>query len=151
MEVVLRDIAYGDRAVATMIAELQQEYVVRYGGPDDTLLLREQFEPPHGVFIVAYAADEAIGCGGLRRHDSEVVEIKRMYVRTPHRRRGHARNLLRALEERARAMGYRRVILETGTAQPEALHLYASEGYTPIASFGRYRDAPGNRCFGKDL
>ena len=55
-----------------------------------------------------------------------------MFVRAAHRRRGHARALLRALEDRARSQGYRRVMLETGLAQPEAIALYESEGYQPI-------------------
>jgi GNAT superfamily N-acetyltransferase len=87
----------------------------------------------------------------LRRHDDGVVEIKRMFVRSAHRRRGHARSLLRALEDRARASGYRRVILETGLAQPEAIALYASEGYQPIDGFGHYKDAAMSRSFAKDL
>ena len=41
--------------------------------------------------------------------------------------------------------------LETGTAQPEAMALYESSGYARIESFGHYRDAPQNRCYGRDL
>ena len=41
------------------------------------------------------------------------------------------------------------MILETGTAQPEAMALYESAGYTPIASFGHYRESPENRCYGR--
>jgi GNAT superfamily N-acetyltransferase len=59
--------------------------------------------------------------------------------------------LLQALEEHARSLGYRRVILETGTPQPEAMALYASEGYEPITPYGYYRESPYSRCFGKDL
>ena len=55
------------------------------------------------------------------------------------------------LEARARAAGYTRIVLETGSRQPEAIALYSSSGYTPIASYGFYRNGPLNRCFGKDL
>lgn len=151
MQIVLDDIPYEDTAAAALIEEVQQEYVVRYGGHDATAVDGTEFAPPHGAFVLARVDGEVIGCGGLRRHDDDVVEIKRMYVRAAHRRRGHARRLLQALEQRARAMGYRGIILETGTAQPEAMALYVSEGYTRIAGFGHYRDAPMNRCYGKDL
>ena len=151
MEIVLTDVAYDDPSAVAMIAELQQEYVERYGGPDETPLQGGQFAAPDGAFVIAHSGDEAIGCAGLRRHDDDAVEIKRMFVRRAHRRRGHARRMLRALEERARTMGYRRVVLESGTAQPEAIALYTAEGYAPIPGFGHYRRAAGNRCFAKDL
>ena len=118
---------------------------------DETAVDPGQFAAPYGAFFVATVDGEPIGCGGLRRHEDGVVEIKRMFVRSAYRRRGHARALLRALEDRARASGYRRVILETGLAQPEAIALYESEGYQPIDGFGHYKDAPLSRSFAKDL
>jgi GNAT superfamily N-acetyltransferase len=148
---VIEDVAFDSALAQSLIAEVQQEYVVRYGGPDATVIDPAQFAPPYGVFFVATADGEPIGCGGLRRHDDGVVEVKRMFVRVAYRRRGHARALLRALEDRARQQGYRRVVLETGLAQPEALALYASEGYAPIDGFGHYKDAPLSRSFAKDL
>jgi GNAT superfamily N-acetyltransferase len=148
---VIEEIAFDSALAEQLIAEVQQEYVVRYGGPDRTPIDAMQFAPPYGAFFVATVDGEAIGCAGLRRHDDEVVEVKRMFVRTVHRRRGHARALLRALEDRARASGCRRVILETGLAQPEAIALYTSDGYAPIAGFGHYKDEPLSRSFAKDL
>jgi hypothetical protein len=43
------------------------------------------------------------------------------------------------------------MVLETGTAQPEAMALYESSGYTPIAGFGHYAWSPQNRCYAKRL
>jgi hypothetical protein len=43
------------------------------------------------------------------------------------------------------------MILETGTAQPEAMALYESAGYVRIEGFGHYRWSPLNRCYGKRL
>ena len=43
------------------------------------------------------------------------------------------------------------MILETGTAQPEAMALYESSGYTRIESFGHYKESPENRCYGRRL
>ena len=74
-----------------------------------------------------------------------------MFVLPEHRGHGYARALLGALEEAARVTGYRRVLLETGVAQPEAIGLYESAGYTRVPGFGLYRDSPNNRCYGKDL
>ncbi|MGE5764442.1 MAG: GNAT family N-acetyltransferase [Mycobacterium leprae] len=147
----IRLVGYEDPSVRALVDEVQQEYVARYGGPDRTPVTAGEFDPPGGAFLVLEVDGEAVGCGGLRRHDERTAEIKRMFVRRSARRRGHARRLLAVLEERARAAGYARVILETGHGKPEALALYGGAGYHPIAPFGLYRDAPGNRCFGKDL
>lgn len=151
MDLVLRDAAYDDTTAAELIAEVQREYVTRYGGIDATPVAPGEFAAPGGAFLLACVGEEAIGCVGLRRHDAETVELKRMYVRHRHRRRGHGRALLHAVEARARAMGYERIILETGTAQPEALALYADEGYHRIPGFGIHRGSPMSRCFAKAL
>ena len=123
----------------------------RYGGQDETPIDPAEFAPPDGSFLVARVGGTPIGCAGMRRHGDGTVEVKRMFVRVEHRRRGHARRLLAALEDRARAQGCRRVVLETGLAQPEAIALYESAGYTPIAGFGHYKDAPLSRSFARDL
>lgn len=146
-----RDVGFHDPLARVLIDEVQQEYVARYGGPDETPLVDGEFGPPGGAFIVVTADGVPVGCGGLRRHDDGVAEIKRMYVRGSHRRRGHGRRLLDALERRASDLGYGRVVVETGTAQPEALRLYAATGYAPIAPYGHYCCSPSSRCFAKDL
>jgi GNAT superfamily N-acetyltransferase len=79
------------------------------------------------------------------------AELKRMYVVDQARGRGFARRLLAELERTAVAAGARRMVLETGTRQPEAIGLYRSAGYQPIPGFGVYRCAPGSRYFGKPL
>jgi len=79
------------------------------------------------------------------------AELKRMYVVDRARGRGFARRLLAELERTAAGAGARRMVLETGTRQPEAIGLYRSAGYHPIPGFGVYRCAPGSRYFGKPL
>lgn len=141
-----------DSAVAqALIAEVQEEYVRRYGGRDETPVDHLEFAEPHGTFLLALQGAEAIGSAGIRRHGDGVAELKRMYVRPEHRRRGHARRMLAEVEAWARVRGYRRIILETGIEQPEAIGLYTSSGYAPIEPFGYYRDSELCRCFGRDL
>jgi len=111
----------------------------------------DQFAEPGGSFLVAYLDGVPVGCVGLRRHDAERVEVKRMFVRGPHRGRGVARALVRASEDEARRLGYRVVLMESGTAQPEAMALYESSGYLPTPGFGYYKDSPLNRCYAKSL
>jgi GNAT superfamily N-acetyltransferase len=74
-----------------------------------------------------------------------------MYVAPAGRGHGYARAILAELERSAAAAGRVRMVLETGTAQPEALALYASCGYLPVHNFSKYRDLPSSRCFGKPI
>jgi GNAT superfamily N-acetyltransferase len=111
---------------------------------------------PHGAFYVAWLDGEPAGCGALKplhRDGAEPTagEIKRMYTAPHARRRGVSRALLARLEARAVELGYRRLQLETGTAQPEALALYADAGWHRIAPYGRYKDTADSICFAKDL
>ncbi|MEQ0561962.1 GNAT family N-acetyltransferase [Amycolatopsis sp. NEAU-NG30] len=104
------------------------------------------------VFLVARDADgAAVGCGGLRLLDPGSGEIKRMYVEPRVRGTGVATALLRALEDHARRLGLTRLLLETGTGQPDAIRFYEREGYTPIELYGPYRGSAISRCFARDL
>jgi len=137
----------GRTLVGAMLAELE----ARYGFPDPDSPDPDELAPPHGVFLVARLDHEPVGCGGVRRVSDGIGEVKRMYVRPVARRRGVARAVLRDLHRRARALGYARLMLETGILQPEAIALYESEGYVGIAPYGDYADLPTSRCFGLDL
>ena len=153
---------YGHPDAMQLIAEVQAEYVVRYGGPDKTPLDPLMFVPPLGSFFVGYLpldrTERPAATGAWRVHDDveafgtrRTAEIKRMYVVPPARAAGLARRVLAHLETTAAAEGAEAMILETGTAQPEAIALYTSSGYEPIPSFGYYKDEPLNRCFAKLL
>jgi GNAT superfamily N-acetyltransferase len=59
--------------------------------------------------------------------------------------------VLRALEEEARGLGARRVVLETGTRQPDAIRFYAREGYGEVPLFGAYVGSGNSVCFAREL
>jgi len=150
-DLVLQEEPYDGPSAQQLVAAVQQEYVSRYGGPDETPVTPEEFAPPLGRFVIGYLGVEPVAMGGLRVRDPETAEIKRMFIRADHRGRGLSRVVLVRLEELAGAMGLRRVILETGPAQPEAMGLYESSGYQRIEPFGFYRDAPGSVCYAKTV
>ncbi|MDT0472690.1 GNAT family N-acetyltransferase [Streptomyces sp. DSM 41014] len=140
--------------------EVQAEYHVRYGdGGDATILAATDFAPPNGVYLIAYdASGYPVATGGWRSQDANAegnldgdAELKRMYVSAGMRGRGLARRILSALEDDARAAGRLRMVLETGTKQPEAIALYTSSGYEPCEKFGYYRHHESSRCFAKPL
>ncbi len=142
-----------------MVGQPHELYRERYGGEDVTPVDTGEFAAPQGYFVVGYRGGEAVACGGWRGRDGRTdpelrdddAEIKRMYVVDGHRGRGYARAVLAELERTAAAAGRRRIVLETGTLQPEAIGLYRSAGYEPMPRFGVYRCEPNSRCFTKPL
>ena len=92
----LRDEPFAGAAAQALIAQVQQEYVERYGGPDATELDPDEFIPPRGAFFVGYLDGVAVMCGGWRSLSDwpGTAEIKRMFVAAAYRRRGLARVLL---------------------------------------------------------
>lgn len=142
--------SYDDAAAQELVAQVQQEYVDRYGGPDETPVDPGEFAPPLGLFLVAFRHGRPVGCGGWRVHGRD-AEIKRMYVSPAARRTGLARRILAELERTAAEAGCERAILETGWRQPEAIALYGTSGYEPTEKFGHYRHEPGSYCFAKRL
>jgi GNAT superfamily N-acetyltransferase len=150
---VVRDDRLDSRVVAPLVRALFDELLERYGVPDadPDNLTAEDLASPTGAFIVAWFGDVAVGCGGIRRYDDGIGELKRMYVTPPFRGRGVSRRVLTELEVRARSLQYRRLVLETGVRQPEAMRLYETAGYTAIEPYGFYRTSPLSRCYAKTL
>lgn len=158
-------IAYDDPVAASLRADLLADLSRRYDGDGDaTPIAPGEFEPPNGAFLVAWLDDVPVGCVGWRRRTDlpddlpgtdgaagPTAELKRMWVDEATRGRGIARALLAAVEESARSAGCGRVVLETGTAQPEAIGLYQASGYRPTPGFGHYRDEPDSRSFARAL
>ena len=147
----LQEEPYDGPAAAALIEAVQQEYVERYGGPDESPVQPDEFAPPDGRFVVGYIGAEPIATGGIRRNGDDAVEIKRMYVAPPWRGRGLSRQVLSRLEELAVELGARRIVLETGMRQPEAMQLYETSGYERIQGFGHYCGAELSVSYGKTL
>jgi GNAT superfamily N-acetyltransferase len=147
----LRAVPYDDPVATVLVGRVQQEYVVRYGGPDEAAVDPAEFVPPEGLFLVAEVDGAPAGCGAWRVYPPGGIEIKRVYVEPGFRRRGLAQLIVAALESSAAAAGHRSVVLNTGDRQPEALALYGALGYSPVQGYGLYACSPGAVFLGKDL
>ena len=122
------------------------------GGFDPDLSLvpsLDEFAPPRGTFLVARLVGKPIGCGGLKEMTPDAAYLKRMWIAREARGLGLARRLLAALEDKARAIGYRMVRLETNKALTEAQRLYRSAGYREVPPFNDERYA--HHWFEKEL
>jgi len=159
-DVEIRPSRYGAPAAQNLIAAAQAELTERYGSADENPIESGEFDPPEGAFLIAWRDGTPVACAGWRtiahilEHTGlpeDVAELKRMYAVPEARGTGVARVLLAAVEESARSQGMRRIILETGTKQPEALRFYDRNGYDRIANYGYYKDEADCVSFGRDL
>jgi GNAT superfamily N-acetyltransferase len=112
-----------------------QEAYPRIPGATTPSATPGDFSPPGGCFVALYEDGRAVAGGGVKRLEAGVAEIKRMYVVPDRRGRGLGRELLAALEDAARELGYDRVRLDTGDKQPGAEALYRSAGYREIGNY----------------
>ena len=106
------------------------------------------YAPPRGRLLLAGPPGEAFGCIALRplvadrgaadstrEATSAVGEVKRLYVRPAHRAGGWGRQLAEAILADARAIGYRRLMLDTLDWMADARRLYAKLGFRECAPY----------------
>jgi GNAT superfamily N-acetyltransferase len=152
-EVAIRDGDPDSDAALACIAAYYRLLVERIAGahPDMfTLPLPDagKYRPPHGAFLIAWSDDLPIACVSLRPLEPGVAEVKRLWVDPIARGQGLARRLMRALETRARDLGYDRLKLDSNTVLAEAIALYRSDGWQEIAP---YTSQPANIWMTKRL
>lgn len=137
----------------TLIAALNAELDARYPeeGANHFRLDPDEVAPGRGAFVIARLDGRPVACGAVRRGGDDCAEIKRMYVDPSARGHGLGRRVLAALEVEAGLLGARRLLLETGARQHEAVGLYVAAGYVVVDRFGAYLDSPLSLCMGKDL
>lgn len=152
-DVVLTAEALDGPVAAPLLEDLVAELQVRYDddGAAGAPLSPVAFAPPRGVLLVARLGGRPVACGGLRTVAPGVGEVKRMYVAPHARGRGLARRLLAALEHAGRDLGHTRLLLETGTRQPEAMALYEACGWTRTEPYGQWRNSPLSVCYARTL
>ncbi len=101
--------------------------------------------------LVVYKNHKPIGCGAFRQFDASTVEVKRMYLQPNERGSRIATKILEMLENWVRELGYKRIILETGDRQVEAVKFYKKSGYKRISNYGQYAQMENSNCFEKKL
>jgi GNAT superfamily N-acetyltransferase len=143
---------WDDPDAARLRTAQQRELRERYGDDDIGHAMTGE---GIAAFVVLREAGEPVACGAIRDVSAELGagtgELKRMYVVPGRRGSGHARRVLAELERHAVDRGWTRLVLETGTLQPEAIGLYLRSGYEPIDNFGEYAEVGDSRCFAKLL
>ena len=104
---------------------------------------------PKVTFVSYRDCDTVLGVAAIKELDAEHAEIKSMHTAAEARGRGVGRALLSHLLDTARARGYQRVSLETGTTPgfAAARALYESAGFIPTGPFGGYPQTGDNTFY----
>lgn len=104
---------------------------------------------PSVTVWTAWDDHRLLGIGALRELAPDHGEIKSMRTAPHALRRGVAKTMLNHLISEARARGYRRVSLETGTnaAYAPARAMYEAAGFRESGPFGEYQLTEFNRCY----
>ena len=149
--VSLRRTRPSDDDFAALVKELDRELFERYPEfQDDNDFLN--IVPSDARVVVAYDNGVPVGCGCFKDTiDPGEAELKRMFVRRDSRGRGISKLICGELEKWAAETGYRRMILETGVRQPEAIGLYESAGFRKINNYGEYQENGMSVCMEKVL
>ena len=100
------------------------------------------YAPPDGRLLLALVDNTVAGCIALRKINSTICEMKRLFVRPPYRGLGLGRRMALELISLARKIGYQRMLLDTVPWMTEAIGLYTSLGFTETAAY-RFNPIPG--------
>ncbi|WP_239482928.1 GNAT family N-acetyltransferase [Paraburkholderia sp. C35] len=124
------------------LVEIIREYVkwldmdLSYRGFEDEMQAFEQtYALPSGIFFIADAGEELAGCGGLLRHSDEVAEVKRLYVRPAYRGLALGEKLMAEVIDKAKALGFRKLVLDSVPQTAFAQHLYERLGFRETAPY----------------
>ncbi|HEU4707020.1 MAG TPA: GNAT family N-acetyltransferase [Solirubrobacterales bacterium] len=93
--------------------------------------------PPNGMLLLARVDGQPAGLGGVRHLDTEIAEVKSMYVAPAFRGGGLGRQILARLDEIALEHGCRAVCLDTSDYLAPAVGLYRSAGYREVPAYNQ--------------
>jgi len=138
-----------DSATLPAARQLFEEYAASLGVSldfqdfdDELASLPGKYIPPHGCLLIALWQEQVAGCVALRSLGDGICEMKRLYTRPQFRGLKIGKSLAQAAIARAHEIGYERMRLDTLPTMENARSLYASLGFTGIASY-RYNPIEG--------
>ena len=117
---------------------------------DELKTINKQYNKPGGALLIAYNGEDAIGCAGLRMINSEVAELKRMFVLTEYNGQGIGKKMLGIIIDIARELKYKKIKLDTLPGMIQAQRLYRSFGFVDIAPY-RFNPVEGTVFMEKEL
>ena len=111
----------------------------------------EQMAQPDTTVFIARDDGRAVAMGALRRHPDGVGEVKRMFTDPKLRGAGVGGRIVGEVEKLARAEGFTRLVLETGTNFEAARRVYERAGFAPCEPILDYPPSPWTAFYAKSL
>lgn len=129
------------RALNADAADIQTvvfEVLIEYGlTPDpqdadkDLAAVEDYYHARNGYFGVVESAGKIIATTGVLQINPQTCELRKMYIFKSHRGKGLGKQLLTFSIEKAKQLGYQRMVLETASPLKEAIALYKKYGFKP--------------------
>lgn len=121
--------------VQNLVFGILDEYglTVETGGTDaDIADIEANYLNRGGAFeVIEDASGNLLGTIGLYPLDAETIELRKMYFDRKLRGRGVGKKMLERMIEKARALGFKRIYLETASVLKAAAALYEKYGFEP--------------------
>jgi GNAT superfamily N-acetyltransferase len=93
------------------------------------------FLPPKGLLLVAFENGFPAGCACARTIGDRIAELKRMYIRPIHRRKGIGGALLREILQRVKQWNYAEIRLDSAAFMADAHRVYESHGFREVPPY----------------
>jgi len=94
------------------------------------------YAPPNGRLLLATSNGDPAGCVALHKLESDICEMKRLYVRPRYRGTGLGRQLADKVIAEARQLGYKKLRLDTvEPVMKTAVAMYRQLGFHEIPSY----------------
>ena len=93
------------------------------------------YSAPNGLFLLVWYNGQMIGGVGLRKLETKVCELKRLFVYDKFKRKGIGRLLCAKLIKEATNLGFEKMRLDTLGRMEEAINLYESLGFKIIKPY----------------
>ena len=132
-----------------LLEELNETLIGILGHNGTTHVCMDDFTRDGGFFLVGYDDGIPVCCAGVRLLSGRTGEVKRVFARRNHK--GYGTSLMAAVEERAAAIGYRRLVLECREGNATAIGFYRRIGYAVCEKYPPYSDEKDAVCLEKPL
>jgi GNAT superfamily N-acetyltransferase len=128
-----------------VVLDLYADFIREADGPLDPAVVDVEseiaagppanLEPPSGVLLLGRVDGDPAALGGVRHLDTEIAEVKSMYVAPAYRGAGLGRRIIDELERIAREHGCVATRLDTSRYLTPAVALYRAAGYQEVADY----------------
>jgi putative acetyltransferase len=132
------------------LTALFDEYLIDIDG-DEKVFFAQYNQIYIDNVIICYQNGVAVGCGAIKKSDTQVAEIKRMFVPVEHRGNGIALKILSELELWAKELNHTSCILETSFKLENAIALYKKSGFEITENYSQYIGVESSVCMNKIL